>query len=65
MFEAARPEQFDGRQKGGGLLRRDGKAVGAQQRDKGDENACGARQLKLVAHAAASAISASSRGEMK
>ena len=39
VFEAARPEQLDGRKEGGGLLRRDGKAVGAQQRDKGDEDA--------------------------
>ena len=65
VFQAARPEQFDGCKEGRGLLRRDGKSVGAQQGDKGDEDADGARRCKFVAHAAASAISASSRGEMK
>ena len=65
VFQAARPEQFDGCKEGGGLLGRDRKAIGAQQRDKGDEDADGTRKCRFVAHAAASAISASSRGEMK
>ena len=65
MLQAARPEQVDGGKERRGLFRRDQESVGAQQRRKGNEHACGARQLKIVAHAAASAISASSRGEMK
>ena len=38
MLEAARPQQFDRGEEGGGLLGRDRKPVGAQQRDKGNEN---------------------------
>ena len=64
VFQAARPEQLDRGQESRGLLRRDRKSVDAQQRDKGDEDADGARKCKFVAHAAASAISASSRGEI-
>ena len=64
MFQAARPEQIDRCEECRGLLRRHGKSVGAQQRDKGDEDPDSARKCKFVAHAAASAISASSRGEM-
>ena len=47
-----------------GLLRRNRKAVAAQQGDKGNEDPGGLWKGKLVAHAAASAISASSRGEI-
>src|ERR1700722_8285897 len=48
-----------------GLRGRDRKAVGAQQRDKRNEGLGGARQLRLFDHAAASAMMASSRPEMK
>ncbi len=61
VLQAARAEQLDRRQEARRLLRRDREAVGAQQRDKGDEDARGTRQLKVVAHAAASAMIASSR----
>src|ERR1700751_4543576 len=59
------PQKFDRSEEPGGLLRRNRKAVGAQQRDEGDEDARRARQLSVVVHAAASAIRVSSRGEMK
>jgi hypothetical protein len=65
VFQAARPEQLDGGEKGSRLLRSDCKSIGTQQRDKGDEDAGRVGQVQIVAHAAASAISASSRGEMK
>ena len=47
VLQAARPEQFDRCKEGGGLLRRDGKSVGAQQGDKGDEDARGTRKLQV------------------
>jgi len=65
VFQAARPEQLDGGKKRGGLLRGHRKSVGTQQRDKGEADAGRVGQVQFVAHAAASAISASSRGEMK
>src|SRR4051794_20362834 len=65
VFQSARTEKIDCREEGYGLLRRDGKAVAAQQGHEGDEGARGARQVRLFAHATASAISASSRGAMK
>ncbi len=65
MFDGARPEQFDGRKESRGLLWRNCKSVSTQQDDKRDEDADGAGRCKFVAHAAASAINASSRGEIK
>jgi len=64
VLQAARPEQFDGCKERHGLLWRDCKPIGTQQRDKRDEDADGTRQHGFFAHAAASAISASSRGEI-
>src|SRR5450631_3828675 len=61
----ARAEQRNRLQERGGLLGRDCKTVGAQQRHERYEGARGAGQLRRFAHAAASAISASSRPAMK
>ncbi len=64
VLGVARTEQRDRREEGGRLLRSHGKAVGAQQRDEREKWPRGAWQGG-VAHAAASAISASSRPAMK
>ena len=59
----ARSQKDDRRQKRHGLLRRDGKAVGAHERDEGNESPRGPGQGIDAAHATDSAIMASRRPE--
>src|SRR6266478_47544 len=65
IFRPARAEQRNRFQERRGLLGRDDKTVGAQQRHERNKGARGAWQLRRFAHAAASAIRASSRPAMK
>jgi hypothetical protein len=63
IFKIPRPQENNRREERLRLLRRDGKAIGAQDRDKTDERLDGARRRSDLAHAIDSASMASRRPE--
>ena len=63
IIEIARPQKDNRREERFRLLRRDGKAIGAQDRDKTDKRLDSARRRSDLAHATNSASMASRRPE--